>query len=107
MNMTPWPKWYRAGLNRQMVTVAPIVFNHAEYVTGYSRHEICGSRGDRDLISARQAVMAELHRRGFSYSQIGRAMKRDHTTVIHGVRAIREKAAADPYVAEMMEDMAA
>lgn len=35
---------------------------------------------------ARQAVMRRLHADGFSATQIGRWLNRDHTTVLHALR---------------------
>lgn len=40
------------------------------------------------VVQARQGLMWVLrHRLGLSYPEIGRVMKRDHTTAIHGVKA--------------------
>ena len=40
------------------------------------------------VVHARQGLMWVLrHRLGLSYPEIGRVMRRDHTTAIHGVRA--------------------
>ena len=49
---------------------------------------LLGPRRDAWIVQARQGLMWVLrHRMGLSYPEIGRAMKRDHTTAMHGVRA--------------------
>jgi chromosomal replication initiation ATPase DnaA len=40
----------------------------------------------RTVYRARQQVMRRLRADGFSYTQIGRWIGRDHTTVMYGVR---------------------
>lgn len=45
------------------------------------------TRGPNHVAKARQLIMFIAKRRGFSLNQIGRALRRDSTTVLHGVRA--------------------
>ena len=49
------------------------------------------TRTDR-IAHARQIIMAALHDRGFSTTEIGGLLGRDHTTVIHGIRAANARA---------------
>lgn len=44
-------------------------------------------RGTAQTVRARQIVMYVAARAGFTYSAIGRVLKRDHATVMHGVDA--------------------
>ena len=44
------------------------------------------------IAHTRQIIMAALHDRGFSTTQIGALLGRDHTTVIHGIRAAYDRA---------------
>lgn len=53
--------------------------------------------GGRKVAEARQALMFALHEGlGLSYSEIGRRLHRDHTTVMHGVARAAARAAASP-----------
>jgi chromosomal replication initiation ATPase DnaA len=55
---------------------------------GVSLAEMRRQSRRKPVVEARQALMWLLYRRaGLTYSQIGRALKRDHTTVMHGVAA--------------------
>jgi chromosomal replication initiation ATPase DnaA len=40
------------------------------------------------VVRARRVAMSIAHERGFSYSEIGRALQRDHSTVMASVRAL-------------------
>lgn len=56
----------------------------------------------------RQAAMALSYRLARkSLPAIGRAMNRDHTTVLHGVRRHEERAAADPVLAARVAALSA
>ncbi|KAA5603751.1 hypothetical protein F1188_19335 [Roseospira marina] len=67
-------------------------------VSGLLAH--CRTRG---LVIPRQAAMAiAADLTPATYGQIGRAMRRDHTTVRHGMAAARTRAARDPAVAARM-----
>jgi chromosomal replication initiation ATPase DnaA len=54
--------------------------------TGIEARAILGKRRDAPIARARQIVMYEARQRGLSLSQIGNALGRDHTTVMHGIR---------------------
>lgn len=54
--------------------------------TGLSIEEIRGGRRTRELTDVRRFIMAKAHENGHSLTQIGRAMRRDHTTVLEGLR---------------------
>lgn len=41
----------------------------------------------RHIAHPRQELMWRLHRLGYSTLEIGRLLKRDHSTVVHGIRA--------------------
>jgi chromosomal replication initiation ATPase DnaA len=59
--------------------------------TGVSRHDILGPWQNRDAINARQLVcwLARMTTR-HSYPEIGRALNRDHTTVMYSVDRVNE-----------------
>lgn len=55
------------------------------------------------VVRARQALYAALYRTcESSYPQIGRLLKRDHTTVLYGVREAEADAATDPDYADRL-----
>lgn len=51
---------------------------------------IMGERRDTATVQARWTIWRWLHDDGFSLAQIGRWTNRDHTSVIHGLRRLRE-----------------
>ena len=56
----------------------------ASWRFGCEPWEIDGNGRARQISRARQWVMFEVRERGFSYPEIGKAMGRDHTTIISG-----------------------
>lgn len=54
----------------------------------YSRKEILGKRRYRDLTRERHRMMFELFAAGFGYSEIGRELNRDHSSVIYAVKKL-------------------
>ncbi len=68
----------------------------ARTLFGVTREEIKGHGRGRTVVMARQFVMHWARRRtGMSYPQIGRLLGgKDHTSVLHGVRAYVRKRAA-------------
>ena len=57
--------------------------------------DIFGTTRLRPAAWARQEVFRRLNDFGYSLSWIGRVFDRDHTTVLHGVRAARTRAEMD------------
>lgn len=47
-----------------------------------------GPRRQAWLVEARRAVIAKLRAQGWSYPRIAHLLDRDHTTIIHNVRAM-------------------
>lgn len=85
------PPVYRPSMNiiKQMV-------ERAYMVTGYTPDEITGPSRMRDLAETRFAVMLAAHRRGLSTPRIGTFLgRRDHSTVVYGIRRARHLAATD------------
>jgi chromosomal replication initiation ATPase DnaA len=66
--------------------VKPIVDAVAE-ATGIQARFLYGHGRTARVAEARQLIYYLAHKKGINYSAIGRAMNRDHTTVIHGIRA--------------------
>lgn len=85
-----------AALSKPAAAVMREVLQRVCDETGYTVEELrAPRRGPRELMHARQWAMALLRETGrFSYPQIGAYLGgRDHTTVLHGVRAHRRRAA--------------
>lgn len=54
---------------------------------GITLAELTGPARHRRQAWPRQEAMARMHEAGYSLSQIARFLDRDHTTILHGVRA--------------------
>jgi chromosomal replication initiation ATPase DnaA len=68
--------------------------------------EVIGSIKEQRIVLARQAVMFALHAAGFSSTQIGKALGREHTTVLHGIKAARRRMDADAGYRRKVDAMA-
>lgn len=74
------------GLILEDAQIAIDVMQATEARTGVTMAEMMGVRRHKFIARARQIAYYEAHKRGMSASDIARAMLRDHTTVIHGIR---------------------
>jgi chromosomal replication initiation ATPase DnaA len=66
------------------------LFSIVERETGVSRGEILAPFREHKVRDARLAMYLTLRKRGYSTPQIGSVMKRDHTTVVSGIRRARD-----------------
>lgn len=67
---------------------------------------ITGPQKCREIVLARQmAAYAAYHELGISSVQIGRAMQRDHTTILHSLKAIKKEIARSNVVAAQVEEL--
>lgn len=66
--------------------VADIV-RAVSFETGIKAQAIYSPARHQKVVRARQIVMYIAHRKGLGFSCIARALNRDHSTVIYGVRA--------------------
>lgn len=55
------------------------------------KHEVMGGRTYSAHDKARQYVYLRLWSEGMSLTQIGKAMGKDHTTILHGARAAAKR----------------
>lgn len=89
---------------------APLVVKLAESSAeswGTAAAAIVAGVSSRTVTSARWSVWYDLHRRGWSLAAIGRFFRRDHTTVLHGVKRTEEALAeSDPATVSALEDLA-
>jgi chromosomal replication initiator protein len=74
---------------------------------GYSYLELISPRRKQPLVQARQAAMWLVWKTtDRSHPEIGRAMGgRDHTTILHGVRKVEERMAAQPEYADLVRGL--
>ena len=75
-----------AGIQPQFCTVG----GYVDYVCrryGITRADIYGRSHSRKYAHPRQEVMWLARQAGLSFPQIGKALGRDHTSVLHGIRA--------------------
>lgn len=56
---------------------------------GITPDELLGNRRFPHLVEARREVIKHMLARDYSLPRIGRALRRDHSTIAHHVKAIR------------------
>jgi chromosomal replication initiator protein len=67
------------------------VLNKISEFYGLNKEDILNQKRDRELVHPRQVMMYILrHELNYSYPKIGKELKRDHTTVIHGCEKIEK-----------------
>lgn len=70
---------------------AQLIIYNVALKHGLTIADIMGRRRKPNIVLARHEAMYELHATGkYSLPQIGRFMKRDHTTILHGCRKIEK-----------------
>jgi hypothetical protein len=75
---------------------------------GISRAELLGESRRATVVLPRFVLIALAHRvLGYALARIGRLIGRDHTAVLHGLRSIEARAAADPEFAARVQALAA
>lgn len=68
--------------------IFPREFIAAEAIkAGYSLASILSHDKRKCIVKVRWDIARALRARGMSYAQIGKAMNRDHSTIIHAVRS--------------------
>lgn len=67
---------------------------HTADVTEIPIEEIRGQSRVRPVAWARQSVYYAAHMNGVSLSEIGKYFNRDHTSVLHGIRAVKKRITA-------------
>ncbi len=78
-------------------------------VTGFEKSELLGERRHAKIAKARQIFMKLCFERArqMSKTQIGKVIRRDHTTVIHGLRAAEKSMNTSPEFRDMYHKAAA
>lgn len=75
---------------RPQVKIRTIVA-HVAKLTGVPQSDILSPKRDRPTARARQMVMWQAHKEGHSLGQIGHVLRRDHTSVLFGIRQINKR----------------
>ena len=79
-----------AGAETKMRRDIDLIVTAVAEMTGVSYLRIKGGGRDRRTARARQLVMYLAGKGGWSSPAIGRALHRDHSTVLYGIGVIRE-----------------
>lgn len=95
-----WPRWYKSLDGRRLPACDVIAFVGKRI--GATTDELLGHRRQPKLVRGRWIVAAVLKERGLSYPTIGRALKRDHTTIMHGIDALPSHTSRDPKLATLL-----
>lgn len=66
------------------------IANSVSRETGFSVSELCGLKRHRNVVRARQLCMRKGREAGMTLGQIGEFLNRDHTTVLHGLKAMEK-----------------
>lgn len=80
------PTWAVRSRARHLVDIAAAGM-------GVKASEIMGHCRNRELVEARKWVARDLRASGYSLEQIGRALNRDHTTIMHYLKARKRRQA--------------
>lgn len=59
------------------------IFDIVRDVTGKTREDLCGRVQKSEFVNARREFIRMALLQGHSFSTIGRALKRDHSTIMH------------------------
>ena len=54
---------------------------------GFQTSQVRGESRSKDLVTCRKHICISAHELGYPYTTIGRALNRDHTTVMHAVKS--------------------
>lgn len=66
------------------------IIDQVAKLTGYTREDIIGPSRNKHLVGVRHFAMWRAYEEtGRSFPEIGLVFKRDHTSVLHGVRKVR------------------
>lgn len=85
-------------LKEDLILACAELFNiHPRDLTGDYRYQF--------IVRARYALFLALRRRGWSYPRIGKLLKRDHSSVIHGVKRALYYSERDPEYAAKVETL--
>lgn len=85
------------------VALRDMLFRLVEHETGFKRIALASRRRTDPYVDARCILFWLGHRQHFSYPQLGRWCKRDHTTVLHCVRRVERQREVDKEYADFLD----
>jgi len=104
--VVPWHAPAPYAIGKRPLRFACVI-TRASIETGVKVSEIRGASRSYHLCRPRWAVMAAMHRAGWSTPQIGHMLGgRDHTTVLHGIKRARELERTDARFAALLDAVA-
>jgi len=59
---------------------------------GYTVEDILGKSRTKHLVGVRRLCILMLRQKGFSTTEIGRVMGRDHSTIVHALKCMQQSA---------------
>ena len=74
------------GLNTDRIM--SLLLQASSSATGVGVEQILGDQRNRHVVAARYRFIGEAYALGDSCAEIGRFLRRDHTTVLHALRRI-------------------
>lgn len=76
-----------------IMTIQAIV-SHMCDLRGQKESDVLGKCKTKPIAHLRQEIMSLAAEAGYSTPEIGRALNRDHSTVVHGIKAHRKRVSA-------------
>ena len=73
------------------------------FLFGVDRRDLLGRTRTARCVEARQALAWALRQNQWTFDAIGDYLGKDHTTIMHGLRAIERKARRSPRLAEKLD----
>jgi chromosomal replication initiation ATPase DnaA len=61
-------------------------------VYGYTAEEVVGKNRQKKLVEVRRKCVVMLREKGYSTTEIGRIMNRDHSTIVHSLAIMKQAA---------------
>ena len=57
---------------------------------GYTAEDVIGKNRQKQLVSVRRQCVVMLREKGYSTTEIGRIMNRDHSTIVHALQMVKD-----------------
>jgi chromosomal replication initiator protein len=67
------------------------IIDHIASDYGYDRHEVIGKRRFKVLVEIRHECIKFFREQGFSTTEIGRILNRDHSTIVHALQKMAQE----------------
>lgn len=93
--------------NKMIAGWTGVVLRRAAEMYGLSVDGLCGDSRAREIARARQITYLAFNRLGLGPSAIGRLMRRDHSTVAHGIRQAEYLATRQEGIRDILDEICA